>query len=113
MFVSLPDHPRNASMPFFPRFESRGLNGWVIELTDVAFDVQGNVVRIERDNAQLPQPTESWARTGDGIRFLQSLTASGHIVQGRLAERYVAALGRVYDTGELTATGFLATELRP
>lgn len=113
VFYSLPDHGRNAAMSFYPRFESRGLNGWVIELSEVARDHSDRPIRTERDGTQLPQLTESWARTGDGIRFLQQLTKSGHIVQGRLSDRYVAALGRVFDIGELTAAGYLAAELRP
>lgn len=108
---SLPDHGRNAAMPFYPRFESRGLNGWVIELSDVETGTDNSILRDERDGAMLPRLTESWARTDDGIRFLRRLTEGGYIVQGRHAQRYVAALGAVFDLGELTAGGYLPAQL--
>lgn len=110
---SVPDYGRNAAMPFWPSFESPGQNGWVIELTDIERDVDGKAVMRDRDGVTLPIPTESWALTPDGIRFLRALTASGNLVIGRAIQRFVAVQGHVYELGELTAEGFIGAELQP
>lgn len=107
------DVARNAAMPFWPWFESPGQNGWVIELIEVERDSEGRPTMRDVEGTALPIPTESWARSPDGIRFLRALTASGHLVIGRRAQNFVAVQGHVYEVGELTADGFVGAELVP
>lgn len=110
---SIPDQVRNAAMPFWPSLESPGHNGWVIELTEVERDAGGNPAMKDSDGVSLPVPTDSWARSQDGIKFLRALTATGNLVIGRRSLGLVAVQGHVYELGELTADGFIGAELMP